>query len=111
TREKAARHLGGHLCRCTGYHPILDAVELLARGGEGGEAPAGEAPVSPVAVGEASGGGATPVGVGSRIARYQADKLALGDKPYVDDLRVPGLLHAAVVLAEHARADVLAIDT
>ena len=32
TREKAARHLGGHLCRCTGYHPILDAVDLLAAG-------------------------------------------------------------------------------
>ena len=34
TREKAARHLGGHLCRCTGYHPILDAVDLLASGAE-----------------------------------------------------------------------------
>ena len=34
TREKAARHLGGHLCRCTGYHPILDAVDLLAAGKE-----------------------------------------------------------------------------
>ena len=34
TREKAARHLGGHLCRCTGYHAILDAVELLSAGGD-----------------------------------------------------------------------------
>ena len=31
TREEAARLLGGHLCRCTGYVKILDAVELLAR--------------------------------------------------------------------------------
>ncbi len=31
--------------------------------------------------------------------------------PYIDDLRPPGLLHAAVRLADHARADVLAIDT
>jgi aldehyde oxidoreductase len=96
TREKAARHLGGHLCRCTGYHPILDAVELLARGDE-----------VPVPWPSAE----TPAGVGTRTAKYESDRLTLGDKPYVDDLRVPGLLHAAVVLAEHARADVLAIDT
>ena len=30
TREDAARHLGAHLCRCTGYSKILDAVEMLA---------------------------------------------------------------------------------
>src|SRR5882757_8538340 len=52
-RETAARHLGAHLCRCTGYVKILDA----------------------------------------------------------DDLRPPGLLHGAVRLADHARADVLRIDT
>ena len=91
TREKASRHLGAHLCRCTGYHPILDAVALLATGRE-------------VAV-------EAPTGVGSRNVRYEAKALAMGEKPYVDDLRVPGLLHAAVVLAEHARADVLGIDT
>ena len=32
TREDASRHLGAHLCRCTGYTKILDAVELLAAG-------------------------------------------------------------------------------
>jgi xanthine dehydrogenase molybdenum-binding subunit len=98
TREKAARHLGGHLCRCTGYHPILDAVELLATGAE-----------APVPL--PSGPGRRTHGIGGRNARYQARELALGDKPYVDDMRVPGMLHAAPVLAEHARADIVAIDT
>ena len=101
TRDKAARHLGGHLCRCTGYHSILDAVELLASGTE--------VEVAWPSAGR-DGGGPT-WGVGSRNVRYEADRLSMGDKPYVDDLRLPGTLHAAVVLAEHARADVLAIDT
>src|SRR5262245_3639930 len=99
TRDKAARHLGGHLCRCSGYHSILDAVELLASGGE--------TPVPP----PATKGNGRPGGVGSDGAKYQATDMALGDKPYIDDLRVPGMLHAAVVLSEHARADIVAIDT
>jgi aldehyde oxidoreductase len=105
TREKAARHLGGHLCRCTGYHPILDAVDLLVAGDE--------VPVpwpSAAAATSATAGGGPSWGVGSRNAKYQAGELALGDKPYVDDMRVPGMLHAAPVLSEHARADILAID-
>ena len=104
TRDKAARHLGGHLCRCTGYHPILDAIETLAAGTE-------LAVPWPAATGSGPVNGTRPWGVGSRNVRYQSGELALGDKPYIDDLRVPGLLHAAVVLAEHARADVIGIDT
>ncbi len=40
TRDKAARHLGAHLCRCTGYVKILDAIEALAAD----EVPVGIAP-------------------------------------------------------------------
>jgi aldehyde oxidoreductase len=90
-RDTAARHLGAHLCRCTGYVKILDAVELLAKGETPELQPLG--------------------GIGSSGSRYQGFDLALGDKPYVDDLRPPGMLHGAVRLADHARADVLRIDT
>jgi aldehyde oxidoreductase len=90
-RDTAARHLGAHLCRCTGYVKILDAIEHLAHD-----------TVPQVLV---------PGGVGSRGARYQGCELALGDKSYVDDLRVPGMLHGAVRLTDHARADVVRIDT
>ena len=91
TREEASRHLGGHLCRCTGYTKILDAVECLAQG---------EMPTAEV-----------PEGVGSRGIKYEARELALGDRDYIDDLRPDGLLHAALHLSEHARADIVAIDT
>jgi aldehyde oxidoreductase len=91
TREEMSRHLGAHLCRCTGYVKILDAIEMVARG---------EKPVV-----AASGG------VGSRGPKYQAEALALGDRDYIDDMRVPGLLHAALRLADHARAEIRSIDT
>ena len=91
TREDMQRHLGAHLCRCTGYVKILDAILAVANGKE--EVPA------------------VPTGVGSRGARYEAVSLALGDRGYVDDLRVPGMLHAALRLTDHTRADVVRIDT
>jgi len=91
TRDDAARHLGAHLCRCTGYTKILDAVESLARN---------EVPVA-----------APRGGIGSSGIRYEAAELSLGDRPFIDDLRPPGLLHAAIHLAAHARADVVRIDT
>src|SRR5947208_7889359 len=34
TRDDMARHLGAHLCRCTGYVKILDAIEAVAAGKE-----------------------------------------------------------------------------
>jgi xanthine dehydrogenase molybdenum-binding subunit len=90
TRDDMARHLGAHLCRCTGYVKILDAIESVARGER----------ATPE----------RPGGIGSRGVRYQAGELALGDRGYIDDLRVPGMLHAALHLTEHARADVAGID-
>src|SRR5215212_3498778 len=32
TRDDMSRHLGAHLCRCTGYVKILDAIEAVAQG-------------------------------------------------------------------------------
>ena len=52
-----------------------------------------------------------PGGVGSRGIKYEARELALGDRDYIDDLRPEGLLHAALHLSEHARADIVRIDT
>lgn len=90
-RSDMAKHLGAHLCRCTGYVKILDAVLMVARG---------EVPVL-----------IHPGGVGTNTAKYEAEALALGDRGYIDDIRIPGMLHAALVFTQHARADITAIDT
>ena len=91
TRDDMARHLGAHLCRCTGYVKILDAIESVAQGQD----------LQPE----------RPGGIGSRGQRYQARELTLGDRDYIDDLRIDGLAHAALHLTAHTRADVVAIDT
>jgi xanthine dehydrogenase molybdenum-binding subunit len=90
-RRDMARHLGAHLCRCTGYVKILDAIETVAKGVQLPAPPAGR--------------------IGERLPKYEAAALALGDRGYVDDMHVDGMLHAALHLTNHARADIVSIDT
>ncbi|MEN9822123.1 MAG: hypothetical protein RLZ04_549 [Actinomycetota bacterium] len=89
-RADMARHLGAHLCRCTGYVKVLDAIEAVAKG-------------TPVDV-------SMPGAIGTSGVKYEAGALALGDRGYVDDIRVPGMLHAALHLTAHTRADIVRID-
>ena len=89
-REDMARHLGAHLCRCTGYVKILDAIDTVAK--------------------SQTREMITTGGLGVRVMKLEAEALALGDRGYIDDMRVNGMLHAALVFTEHARADVLGID-
>ncbi len=92
TRETAAGRLGAHLCRCTGYTKIFDAIDMLRD----------EVEITAPSL---------PTKIGERGKKYEAQELALGDRGYVDDIRIPGMLHAGLRLADFARADVLSIDT
>lgn len=96
SREAITRALTGNVCRCTGYHRIIEAIELVAACRRG-------AATMPTL--DTSGG------IGSRTVRYGAHDLALGDKPFVADLRVPGMLHGALRFADHPRAIIRRIDT
>ncbi|MBM3827054.1 MAG: molybdopterin-dependent oxidoreductase [Actinobacteria bacterium] len=91
TKSDMARHLGANLCRCTGYVKVLDAIESVA--------------LNRPMVAE------QPTGIGSSGMKYEARDLALGDRGYIDDIRIPGMLHAALHLTAHTRADIVAIDT
>jgi len=95
TRAEIARALDEHLCRCTGYVKVIDAIELLARTSAGSALP------DPV----------TDGGVGAALDRYRAEELVLGARPFVDDLVRPGMLFGALAFSAHARARVVRIDT
>ncbi len=84
TRPEMARALDGHLCRCTGYLKIFEAVEAMTRNAE------------PCEDGR----------VGCSLGRYDGLRQALGERPYVDDLVFPGMLRGALVFSPHARARV-----
>ena len=96
TREAIAAALDGHLCRCTGYGTIIDAIQLLAAVKHGG------ATIPPAC---------SDGRVGQPLARIGGAETVLGDRAFVGDLTVPGLLHGALVLSPHPRARVLSIDT
>ncbi len=94
TREEIAHELRGHLCRCTGYVKIVDAIDELARVSRG------ETPREP----ETSGR------VGTSLKKFKANDLVLGDFKYIDDITVPGMSYAAMKFSEHPRALVKGID-
>jgi len=94
TRDEIAKAIDVHLCRCTGYVKIVDAIEMLGRARRGEPVP------EPV----------TDAHVGSSYQRYKGDALTLGDRPYVADMTREGMLHGAVLLSPHARARLVSLD-
>jgi aerobic-type carbon monoxide dehydrogenase small subunit (CoxS/CutS family) len=95
TDDEIRKKLDVHLCRCTGYQRIIEAIQLVAQVKRG----------EPLPERDRSGK------VGTNLDRYEGVDLALGRRPYVDDMYPAGMLHGAVRLSDHARAKVLKIDT
>ena len=95
TRDDVVKSLTLHLCRCTGYLKIIEAVLAAA------QAIRDKRPIEP---GKPSGK------IGSRQPKYEARQLVLGEYKYVGDLRVDGLVYGALKFSDHPRAKVLAID-
>jgi aldehyde oxidoreductase len=88
SRADIAKALAGNLCRCTGYVKVIDSIQLAARMLAGNEPP------------HLDWSGR----VGSRTPKYEAFELALGKKPFINDMSMDGMLHAALCYSEHPRA-------
>ncbi len=96
TRDEIAKALQPNLCRCTGYKKIIDSIEYAAEAIHDLR----EIPFP-----------STTGGVGKRHPKYDADKLVLGQSPFVADVKIDGMLHGALKFSDHPRAKVLSIDT
>lgn len=81
TDDELHRALAPHMCRCTGYTGILDSLRLTAR------ALRGECTLP-------------------ETCRPEAREQVLGERPFVDDLVRPGMLHAVFAWAPGPRGTV-----
>lgn len=97
-RDEIRRALRGHLCRCTGYDKIFDAVELAGR----------------FLRGEASPSDVTPEPEGKQMGvshpRPWSILKACGLAEFTADVIMPGALELAVVRSPHHNARVKGID-
>jgi hypothetical protein len=107
----------GICAACTGYGRIIDAIQTAGEGRSprggltrteprrhsffGEEFGLRRNPAFASSASRGSTGQGTGHGIGQSIARQGGAEQTLGDKPFVDDMRVPGMLHGAMVLTEH----------
>jgi aldehyde oxidoreductase len=94
-RQQILEALKLNLCRCTGYVKIVEAIEHAAR----------------VLAGEKAAAVDPNQGIGGRQGKYEAWETATGRRPFVADLRIPGMVYGALKFCDHARAKILKIDT
>lgn len=98
TRKQIIAALEGNLCRCTGYTRIIMAVELAAarlRGDSPPCSPQNRLSLPPI---------------GGDVYRADSVDKASGRARYVEDIAIPGLLHAAVLRSPHHHARLLSLD-
>ena len=96
SRDEIKRALNLHLCRCTGFKKIIEAIELACNNLNKSKS---------VEFEEVSGE------VGTSLPKYTAIDTALGKRPFINDVSIEGMLHASLKFSEFSRAKVLKIDT
>jgi selenium-dependent xanthine dehydrogenase len=95
-RDEIAKAINQNLCRCTGYVKIVDAIELALKN---------------ISEGKAIENTEAGAKIGDPYPKYLAYETAVGERKFVKDLRVDGMLHAALHFSEYPRAVVKKIDT
>ncbi|HSR29626.1 MAG TPA: molybdopterin cofactor-binding domain-containing protein [Anaerolineae bacterium] len=101
SREQIVGAMDGNLCRCTGYIRIVEAVKaaaaVLRRA-----VPSPSHPQTEEAAGKRL--------IGGSQKRVDAIDKVTGIARYAEDIKMPGLLHAALVRSPYPHARVLAVN-
>ena len=110
TARRCSRRSSGHVCRCTGYVKIVDAVDgRRARASvhpeqvEPSFEPGRPAVLDPREPGMKA--------VGARLPRYDGVAHVTGRTQYVDDVRVRGTLWTKALRSPHHHAAITRLDT
>jgi aldehyde oxidoreductase len=94
TREEVTKKIKSHLCRCTGYVKIVDAIMLASEAMRDG---------TDIVLDGALMGSSPP--------KLQAFERAVGDPLFIGGMKFDNLLHGALHFSEHPRARIVRIDT
>ena len=107
TEDEVRWGLSGNICRCTGYQNIVKAVQHAAaemHGRQGGRR------MSAATVLTHEQREATLRGIGCSRKRKEDARLIQGKGNYVDDVRLPGMLHGDFVRSPYGHARIKSID-
>ena len=95
TRQEVKKALSPHMCRCTGYVKIVDAILLAARALK---------EKKDIVLQESSG-------IGKNLPKYDAYLKSIGQSDFIADMQIENMAHGALKFSQFPRAKVIRIDT
>ncbi len=96
TREDINKALGSNICRCTGYNPILEAIDIAAKALRDNV----ELKLN-----------LDKSGLSEEVIRKDGISKVLGKPIFSEDLPIKNSLYGELVLSKYAHANILSIDT
>jgi selenium-dependent xanthine dehydrogenase len=116
-RDEVRQALSANLCRCTGWERILDGIQTAGEMWNDSKVLPRPEPRQHLYFGEEYGWKRDPAfeskheyGIGRSPSKYRGVEQAAGEKPFIDDMNIPGMLYGAPVFSVHPRARIRGID-